>query len=297
MGLSEIRVASAHSLDEALRLLNEYGPDARLLAGGTDAVVEMKEQVRLPKVWINIAPVRELRHISLQGEQVVIGALCTYSEIMRSPLLRAQAPLLTEACSHIASVQIRNAGTIGGNLGTASPAGDALPPLYTLEADVTLLSKAGERRVKVEDLFVGVRRTVRRPDEIISAVSFAPQPSGERSLFQKLGPRGAQAISIINLAMRLRMEPDRTISFARFAYGSVAPTVIRARKCEAAAQSAGPLDEARLRAVAQIAWKEVAPITDLRGSAEYRRAMAVSLMLRGLWSLAGKEAGLHAGAD
>jgi xanthine dehydrogenase FAD-binding subunit len=295
--LSEIRVVTARTAAEALRYLQEYGSDARLIAGGTDAVVEMKEKVRLPKVWVDISRVDELRFIGTAGEQLTVGALSTYTDILRSPLLREKAPLLVEACAYVGAVQIRNAGTIGGNLGTASPAGDSLPPLYALEADVTLLGPGGERRVPVEEFFVGVRRTVRRPDELIAAVSFLPQPAGERSLFQKLGPRHSQAISIVNLAIRLRLEPDRSLSFARFAYGAVAPTILRARKCETAALVAGPLDDARARAIAQLAWKEVAPITDIRGTAEYRREMAVSLMLRGLLTFAGKEVGLSAGAD
>lgn len=295
MLLSEIQVVTARTVDDALRYLRDYGPGARLIAGGTDAVVEMKERIRLPQVWVNIARCRELRVIREGPEGITVGAGSTYTDILRSEVMRTQAPLLVEACAEIGAVQIRNQATIGGNLGTASPAGDSIPALYALEASVTLRSLDGERTVKVDDFFTGVRKTVRRPDELITAITFAPQPAGERSLFQKLGPRSAQAISVVNLAMRLQLNPDRSVKLARFAYGAVAPTILRARKCETAAEAAGPLDEQKIRAIAQLAWKEVAPISDLRASAEYRREMAVSLLLRGLWQLAGKEEGLNAG--
>lgn len=290
-----MQVVTAGSLAEALQLLDEHGPEARLLAGGTDAVVEMKDQVRLPAVWIDIGRVAALKGIEATPDQMRVGALCTYSEILRASPLRERAPLLTQACAQIGSVQIRNMATLGGNLGTASPAGDTLPPLYALEAHVMLLSKRGERTVKVEDFITGVRRTVRQPDELIAAVSFAPQPPAERSLFQKLGPRGAQSIAMVNLAMRLGLNDDGSLGYARFAFGSVAPTVIRARKCESAALAAGALNEAKVRAIAQLAWKEVAPISDVRASAAYRRDMVVALMHRGLWALLGKEVGI--GAD
>lgn len=287
--LSEMRVAAPASLEEALQLLQEHGERARPLAGATDAMVRVKEgQWRAP-LWVDIRRLPELRRISADDRQVEVGAACTYGEMLRSAPLQRSAPLLLQAVREIGSVQIRAAGTLGGNLGTASPAGDALPPLYALDAEVKLTSVRGERWVGVEAFFLGPGKTVRRPDELITSVRFAPQPEGELYLWQKLGLRGAQAISIVSLAMRLqRGVTSNSVSFARFAFGAVGPTVLRARKSEQMITHAGPLDEGKLRGIGQMAWKEVLPISDVRGSAEYRQQMAAALLQRGLLRLLGR---------
>lgn len=285
MLLSAMKVVTPRSLAEALAVLGEHREQARPLAGATDAMVRVKEgQWRVP-LWVNIRGLNELRGVSFDGTHVVIGAAAPYGTLLRNALLAQRAPLLLQAVREIGAVQIQAAGTIGGNLGTASPAGDCLPPLYALEAEVGLASAAeGPRWVPVEAFMLGPGRTVRRPDELITAVRFAPQADGERSLWQKLGLRGAQAISLVSLAMRV----DQTAGFARFAYGAVGPTVLRARTCEEAFGSAG---RAGLAAIARLAAEAVRPITDLRATAEYRREMAVALMQRGLMNLLLPEGG------
>lgn len=285
--VSAIRVARPASLAEALSLLAEK-PAARPVAGGTDAMVRMKEGHWVPPLWVDIRRLPELRGIRADGGRLTVGAGEPYGSLLRSPLLQARGPLLLQAVRDVGSVQIRATGTIGGNLGTASPAGDAIPPLYALGAVVHLASRQGERAVEIEQFFLGPGRTVRRPDELITAVSFPPQDPAELSLWQKLGLRGAQAISVVSLALRLTPGPDPgTVQQARFAYGSVGPTVLRARKAETLAEQVGTLTHERRRAVARMAWKEVLPISDIRASAEYRREMAVALLERGLHRVLG----------
>jgi len=230
-------------------------------------------QWRVP-LWLDIRRLPELNTVSMDHGRLLVGAAVTYSRLLRDPLVAAHAPLLAAAAADVGSVQIQAMGTIGGNLGTASPAGDALPSLFALDAEVGLASAVGgERWVPIETFCLGPGRTARRPDELITAVRFPPQAPEERWKWQKLGLRGAQAISIVSLAFRLRP------GFARVAYGAVGPTVLRARKCEAML-SQSPLPE--IRTIAQMAWKEVLPISDLRASAEYRQQMACALLERGL---------------
>lgn len=288
--LSEMKVITPRSLAEALAVLAEHKEQARPLAGATDAMVRVKEgQWRVP-LWVNIRSLAELREVTVDGDQIMIGAAAPYGALLRDPRLAQRAPMLLQALREIGAVQIQAAGTIGGNLGTASPAGDCLPPLYALEAEVGLNSAAdGPRWVPIEAFMLGPGRTVRRPDELITAVRFTAQGAGERSLWQKLGLRGAQAISLVSLALRV----DTTSGLARFAYGAVGPTVLRARACEEAFAAAGPgpLDEVAVAAIARLAAAAVRPITDLRATVEYRREMAIALLQRGLTSLLLPEGG------
>lgn len=287
LAISDIQVVTPRSLAEALARL---GPDARPLAGATDATVRMKEGQWRPALWVNIARLPELRGVTIAGGQVRIGAAEPYGALLRHPGLQQAAPLLLQAVREIGSAQIRATGTIGGNLGTSSPAGDSLPPLYALEARVHLASVAGERVLPIHEFILGPGKNQRRADELITAVSFAAQAPAELSHWQKLGLRGAQAISLVNLALRLVPgETPRSVQQAWIAFGAVGPTILRARVCEQMLVHAGPLDAAKVKGIAQMAWKEVLPISDLRASAEYRQQMAVALLRRGLVHLLGDD--------
>lgn len=283
MLLSEMRVVTPGTLDEALALLRRHGTDARPLAGGTDAMVRIKEGDWHVPLWVNIQRLTELRGANRSGDMVEVGAAMPFSRMLRDPGLRESAPLLLRAVGAIGSVQIRSTGTLGGNLGTASPAGDSIPALYALDAKVRLVSADGERLIPIEQFFRGPGQTVRRSDELIAAVRFDAQAGDELSSWQKLGLRGAQAISIVSMAMRLTRgaEPGR-VGLARIAFGAVGPTVLRARRCEEMLTGAGSLDAARLGEIAWNAAREVAPISDIRAGAEYRRHMAAALLHRGL---------------
>jgi xanthine dehydrogenase small subunit len=265
--LSGLDLRRAATLDEALRVLRD---EARTpVAGATDVYVALNFGTLGARQFLDIWGIDELRAVTTRGDALVIGALATYTSLIRSPLVRERLPMLVEASRLVGGVQIQNRGTLGGNLANASPAGDSLPVLAAAEATVVVRSLGGERRVPVDAFFTGYRATVLRPDELIVAVEIPPVRG--RQWFRKVGTRAAQAISKVVVAGVRGAEP-------RFALGSVAPTVVRARDTERALAGGASIDEA-----AEILAEEIAPIDDVRSTAEYRRRVAVNL-LRRFWA-------------
>jgi len=292
----------ATSLTDALEYLSRHGDETAVLAGGTDLVIRIRSGREVPPRVLDISRLGELRVIrreTVGGEReglaaaaaasgvLRLGALVTHAEAVESPLVRAHAPLLAEACAAIGSPQIRNLGTLGGNCITASRAGDSLPALLALDAEMVLLSLEGERRVPMTEFFTGPRTTARRRDELLGYILVPVAASDERSCYLKLTQRKALAISLVSVAFRLRMDPGapRRCLEAAVAFGSLAPMVIRARAVEAAL-AGRELDEATITRAAEAALGEVSPRDDVRASAEYRRAMVQALVRRGLERLA-----------
>ncbi|MDM5198418.1 xanthine dehydrogenase family protein subunit M [Fictibacillus enclensis] len=285
MYVSEIDMLSPHSLLECLYLLENDKASFRLLAGGTDAVVRMKEGKWQHDCWLNLKNIDELKFIAIEKDEIHIGPLATHSEIISSPLLQDHADVLVQASREVGAAQMQNMGTIGGNIGTASPAGDTIPALFALGASIELTSITGKRQVSAEDFFIGPGKTVAFPNEIITKISFKIRGKHDIGIFQKLGPRKAQSISIVNVAISLSMkEGTKECLGGRIAFGSVGPTVLRAKKCEAML-SLGELSNDMISNISSVAWKEVMPISDIRASASYRRDMASALLERGLYRL------------
>lgn len=284
MKVSEIDVITPNSVLECLEILAKNEGQYRLIAGGTDAVVRMKDGKWRPSVWINIKDIHSLSFIKQVENEIHIGPLTTHTELIRSALLREQADVIVEAARQVGATQIQNMGTIGGNMGTASPAGDLIPPLYVLSARIELSSLKGRRVIPIEEFFIGPGKTMMLPNEMITNIIITPQKENEIGIFEKLGPRKAQAISIVNMACSIQMDTNRKCVGGKIAFGSVAPTVIRAKKCESMLTLAD-LDEDMIENIGEIAWKEVMPITDIRASAVYRRDMAKALLKRGLFRL------------
>ncbi len=245
-------VHTPRSLDEALRLKADI-PDARFVQGGTDVLVELNFDRSRPPALINLNEVAELRGYTRENGTVVLGAGLTYAEAMRGAVAH-EFPALAEASRTVGSPQIRNRGTIGGNLGTASPAGDALPPLLVGDAEVEVASVKGERRVPLRDFLLGVKQNALEPDEIVVAVHVAP--SGSAQTFMKVGPRNAMVISVCSLALQV----DRDRGELRAAFGSAAPTV---RLVTA------PIGDAE--SFPELVVDAASPIDDVRGTASYRR--------------------------
>ena len=257
----------ARSLGEALGILRD---DARApVAGGTDVYVALNFGTTQRRRFLDIWALDELRGIAVRGDTLVIGALASYTSIVRSPLVSARLPMLVDAARQIGGVQIQNRGTLGGNLANASPAGDSLPVLAAVDAVVVLQSADAQRRVPVTGFFTGYRATVMRPDELIVAVEIPPVEG--RQWFRKVGTRAAQAISKIVAAGVRGPAP-------RIAFGSVAPTVVRAPATERALADGAPIDAA----IAVLAG-EIAPIDDVRSTAAYRQRVAGNL-LRRFWA-------------
>ena len=256
------RILRPSSLDEALRLLT--GEPCVPMAGCTDLYVELHFSLRKgPQRFLDLWQVDELRGITVHDDVLVLGALTTYSELRASRAVHERLPSLAQAAGEIGGVQIQNRGTIGGNVGNGSPAGDTLPVLAVADAVVVLRSAARERRVPFNEFYTGYRQSVRQPDELIVAIE-VPRIEG-RQWFRKVGTRAAQAISKIVAAGVRGAQP-------RFALGSVAPTVVRLPRTEAALQAG---DVAAARAALE---SEITPIDDIRSNAAYRRKVAANLL-------------------
>ena len=272
------------SLSEALHLLTEHAADARVVAGGTDIIVELSRGIRPTSTLIDVTRISELRGISAQGGIVSLGALTSHNDVLASALCRTRLSPLAEACWEVGAPQIRTRGTIAGNLVTASPANDTITPLFALNADVVLASVRGERTLPLRDFYLGVRRTALAPDELVTAIRVPAMTAAQRGRFVKLGLRRAQAISVIDLAIVLTLEGN-LISDARIALGALAPTIVRAEAAEAAliGQEVNP---GVCRLAAALVLKAASPIDDVRATGTYRLRTLESLVATTLAELA-----------
>jgi xanthine dehydrogenase small subunit len=253
------------SLADALRMLRDEGPLVPV-AGCTDLYVSLNFGTLDATRFVNLWGLDELRGIRVRGNVLSIGALATYTDIIRSPIVRTRLPMLVAAAREVGAVQIQNRGTIGGNIANGSPAGDTLPVFAAADATVVLRSADTVRRVLFSALYTGYRRSVVRADELIAAIE-VPEVRG-RQWFRKVGTRAAQAISKVVMAAVAADQP-------RIALGSVAPTVVRLPSTEAALAAGASIAEAQ-----RILLDEIAPIDDMRSTAEYRRRVAANLLAR-----------------
>jgi len=271
------------SLDETLDLLARHAAGARIVAGGTDVLVELSRGVRPTTTLIDVSRLRELKYVRVEGDTICLGALATHNDVLASPDCRRDARPLAQACWEVGAPQIRARATVAGNLVTASPANDTITPLVALDAALVLVSRAGERVVPLRDFYHGVRRTDLAPDELVREIRVPRLAENQRGLFIKLGLRRAQAISVVNIAYALTFDGP-IVRDARIALGCVAPTIVRAADAEASLRDK-PLDDACAEA-GRLAAAAVAPIDDVRGSAAYRHVTLDALVADGLRRLA-----------
>ena len=277
---------SVSAIDEALALLAEHGGEARIVAGGTDLIIEMERGAhpRLKRL-IDITRVAGLDGIRETDDRIVLGPLVTHNHVVASRLIRERALPLAQASWEVGATQIRNRATIAGNLITASPANDTITPLIALEAEVALASVSGERVIKLADFYSGFRQTVLRPDELLREIRIPPLERDQRGVFLKLGLRRAQAISVVDAAVVLRFDGADRVNEARIALGSVAATIVRAPAAEAFL-TGKTLSAQTIAEAGRLASESVEPIDDVRGSAEYRSEMVKILVARALRQLA-----------
>ena len=310
------------SLDEAAHLLAEHRERARIIAGATDLLIELERKVRKGvETLIDISRVEGADGITLTklplplgeakrpvreagwgegSEWIHLGPLVTHAQACASPLIQARALPLAQACWEVGAPQIRNRATIAGNLITASPANDTITPLMALDAIVTLRSaERGERTVPLRGFYTGVRRTVMQPDELLVDIAFPALHDDERGMFIKLGLRRAQAISVVNVAVILRITPHPNplplgegIRGARIALGCVAPTIVRCDEAETFLVGK-TLSEGVIALAGELAQHAAKPIDDIRAPAEYRREMVAVVVKRALRAIAsGQERGM-----
>jgi len=300
------------SVDEALRLLAEHGPEARIIAGGTDLLIELQRGVRQARVLIDVTRICNLDQVHLDDGLVHVGPTVTHNLAYASDLLVERGFPLALACWRVGTPQLRNRGTIAGNLITASPANDTITALWALDGRLTLQSARGERTLSCADFYQGMRQTALAPDEMVTDIAFPALGANQRGTFAKLALRRTHAISVVNAAAVLTFaSPPRggrpplrggagdrspTVTRARITLGSVAPTVIRAPEAEGALVGA-PLSEERIAEAAGLAAQATACIDDIRAGASYRREIVGVLVRRALAALRDGSTGLTTGGS
>lgn len=303
-----------NSLEETLELLAQHGADARLIAGGTDLVIELDMQARPACTLVDISRLPDLNEIHIDNEGWIhLGALVTHNDVIASALMVERAFPLAQACRQVGAPQIRNRATVAGNLITASPANDTITPLMALGAVLTLRNAKGRRKVALSDFYLGVRKTVMQPDEMLVDIAFKAMQPNQRGAYLKFALRRAQAISVVNccvilemrdwgLEMRdwgienrdLRLAIERAqspisnlsspISSVAITLGAVAPKIIHATEAEQFLVGR-MLDESAIEQAAQLAAQAATPIDDVRASAHYRRQITAVLTKRILTQL------------
>ncbi|MEP6782775.1 MAG: FAD binding domain-containing protein [Acidobacteriota bacterium] len=267
--VSTLSLERPRSLKDALAMLAD-DPALMPIAGCTDVYVGLHFGTMPQRRFIDLWDLKELRGIKIDGSVLRIGALTTYTEIIASKIVQKRVPMLVAAAREVGGAQIQNRGTLGGNVANASPAGDTLPVLAAANARIVLRSRSGQRTVPFDTFYTGYRTSVRRPDELITAIEM-PRIDGEQ-WWRKVGTRRAQAISKVMMAAVRGRD-------VRIAVGSVGPTVVLAKNAAAVLSSGGSIADAR----AALA-KEIAPIDDVRSTKEYRVGVAANLLAQ-FWSL------------
>lgn len=276
---------NATSTDEVINILAEKRERARIVAGGTDLILELERGIRKGvDTLIDVTRIYELKKISIDKDDVIhLGALVTHNDCASSKLIRKRAYPLARAAWEVGAPQIRNRGTIAGNLITGSPANDTITPLMALDANLTLISTRGKRIVPLKDFYTGVRKNIMQADEMLVDISFKAMTKTQRGAFIKLALRRAQAISLVDAALLLDLKSD-TVKSASITLGAVTPIITHAEKAEIFLVGKKLTDKNILQA-AELAVESATPIDDVRSSASYRREMVRVITKRGLISI------------
>jgi len=273
---------SPASIQEALGILQSYQGQAQIIAGGTDLIPELKKQTRRVRCLVDISGVEELKKIGLDGDDIKIGAGVTHTEIASSKLIIDKFPALAKAASEVGSPQIRNIGTIGGNICSARPAADTIGPLIGYGAEVKIASDQGENWLALEELFTGPGETILKPGEILTEILIKPPIPETHSSYTKFGPRKALAVAIVSVTSVITLDPGSgKCKEARIVLGAVAPTLIRCLESEEVLVNKKITEDLAAQA-GSLAAQSCQPISDIRGSAEYRREMVKILVRRAL---------------
>lgn len=271
------------SLQEASRVLKENGPGGRFLAGGTDLVIAIKEKGLVPDYIVDLKRIPGLSGIRRNDDgSISIGALTTMRDIETSPLLVETYPFVCQSAAEVGSIQIRNRATVGGNMANATPSADVAPSLIALNATAKIVSASGERTTALEDFFRGPGQTVMSAEEILSEITIPKTSAGLVGEYIKFSPREMMDLAYVGVAVAYtRQESDDRCDGVRIVLGAVSPIPMRARRAEAAVEGQ-ILTEALAERAGKIACEESKPISDVRSSADYRRAMVAAMTKRAL---------------
>lgn len=275
MRIKSFDYKTANSLTDAIAMLDQAGPDARMLAGGTDLVLNMKKKRILPSTLISLHPSIDLAYVKEKNGLIHIGALAKHADLAVHPLLEKQISILCQAVGLIGSWQVRNIGTIGGNICNASPAADSAPPLLALDAEVVIATREGEKIVPLTSFFIGPAQTVMKPNEILKEIQIRKPERPSAGCYLKLRRRKAVDISLAGVAFQAQTDPSgRKLEQVKIALGGVAPTPIRARDAETCLKGVS-IDNAleKVPACAKKAVLAAKPIDDVRASADYKRTI------------------------
>lgn len=278
--LPEFDLSRPQALSEALALMAERAPNVLPLAGGTNVIVELQDRRTAPAHVVDLTGLSELRGIRQVNNHVEIGAGVKIAQLLTDPLIAEHARPLRQAAAVLGNPLVRNRATVAGNLVNASPAADTAPPLLALGAEVELASVRGRRCIRLEDFITGVNRTLREPDELMTAIRFPIPPDHSAAAFDKLGLRKAAACSVVSAAVLVEWEESGACRQARIALGAVAPRPLRALAAEDALQGQWLTPEI-IASAAQLAAEAASPIDDIRATAAYRRR-ATQVMVRRL---------------
>ena len=269
-------------IEEALGILSKYRKEIKIIAGGTDLLVQYYDRLYEINNWLDLKNIKELKEVKINKNQMIIGAMVTHTQLESSEDIKKYYPVLSQAAADIGSPQIRNRGTIGGNIVNASPAGDLLAPLMAYNAQFRLLSVQGEKIVPAEEFFIGPKKTILEPAQLLTQI-ILPLPS-ERTYgsWIKIGKRKALIIATITLALVVEMAKDnKTVKDVRTCLGSVAPTPIEIKevKKKMTGKNFNQLDFTEL---GQIVEDKISPIDDIRGTREYRKDVAKNIVINTL---------------
>lgn len=286
--MHKFRFINPQSLVEALEYLNQYGKEAKIIAGGTDLLIQLRnedDKLAGVKFLVNLGSLPDLRQIKIDEDYISIGTLVNHAEIASSELIWAKVSFLSKATSMIGSPQIRNRGTIGGNLINASPAADTVPVMIALDADVILQSLTGSRKLPVRELFLKPYETCIRHDEILTEIKFKCLPEGSKTSFLKIGRRNALVIARLNIAVSLKTDEKGIIKDIRIAPGSVMPLPCRAIEAEKLLIGQTPNEEIINRASKKVADIMVEK-SGIRASTIYKKPVIEAITRRAIWECA-----------
>lgn len=269
-------------IEEALEILSKYGKEIKVIAGGTDLLIQYYDRLYEVNGWLDLKNIKELKDIRINKNKIEIGAMVTHTRLEKSQDIKKYFPILGQAAADIGSPQIRNRGTVGGNIVNASPAGDLLAPLMAYDAQFRLLSIQGEKIVPAEEFFIGPKKTILEPAQLLTQI-ILPLPS-ERTYgcWIKIGKRKALIIATITLALVVEMaEDNKTVKDVRTCLGSVAPTPIEIEEIREK-MIGKKFSELDFNQLGQIVEDKISPIDDIRGTREYRKDVAKNIMINAL---------------